>query len=84
VTVEDSFSMVHASGGVVESDTANMRSEPVIVAGMANAVLVKSPVDWLSLVEDYDRIRDLIERTIPGFDDFNQRIKEPGGFYLGN
>ncbi|KJY67298.1 FdhF/YdeP family oxidoreductase [Vibrio nigripulchritudo] len=84
VTVEDSFSMVHASGGVVESDTANMRSEPVIVAGMANAVLGKNPVDWLSLVEDYNRIRDLIERTIPGFDDFNQRIKEPGGFYLGN
>jgi anaerobic selenocysteine-containing dehydrogenase len=36
------------------------------------------------LVEDYDRIRDLIARTIPGFEDFNARVREPGGFYLYN
>ncbi|NVL45759.1 CbbBc protein, partial [Pseudomonas syringae pv. actinidiae] len=44
----------------------------------------KTPVDWLWLVEDYDRIRDLIADTIPGFKDFNERVKNPGGFYLGN
>ena len=29
-------------------------------------------------------IRTDIERTIPGFDNYNQRIREPGGFYLPN
>ncbi|MBV7262808.1 FdhF/YdeP family oxidoreductase [Photobacterium sp. WH24] len=84
VTVEDSFSMVHASGGVVESDTAEMRSEPAIIAGIAKATLGNHPVNWDWLIEDYDRIRDLIAKTIPGFTDMNQKLKQPGGFYLGN
>ncbi|MCM0148702.1 FdhF/YdeP family oxidoreductase [Photobacterium galatheae] len=84
VTVEDSFSMVHASGGVVESDTADMRSEPAIIAGIAQATLGNHPVDWDWLTEDYDRIRDLIADVIPGFSDMNQKLQQPGGFYLGN
>lgn len=84
VTVEDSFSMVHASQGVVESDIRQMRSEPAIIAGIAQATLGNSPVNWLELIKDYDHIRDLISQTIPGFSDMNQRLKAPGGFYLGN
>ncbi|GGB06232.1 FdhF/YdeP family oxidoreductase [Agarivorans gilvus] len=84
VTVEDSFSMVHASQGLVDESRHNMRSEPAIIAGMANAVLGASPVDWLAYIDNYDRIRDDIERTIPGFEHFNQRLQQPGGFYLGN
>ncbi|PKF60824.1 CbbBc protein [Psychromonas sp. psych-6C06] len=84
ITVEDSFSMVHASSGVVESDTAEMRSEPAIIAGIAQATLGKQPIDWHWVVEDYDRIRELIAKTIPGFSDMNEKIKQPGGFYLGN
>lgn len=84
VTVEDSFSMVHASGGVLEPLSDEMRSEPAIIAGIAAATLGDSPVPWLTLVENYDRIRDLIEDTIPGFNNFNTRLDNPGGFYLGN
>jgi anaerobic selenocysteine-containing dehydrogenase len=36
------------------------------------------------LVENYDRIRDLIAETIPGFENFNARVREPGGFHLYN
>ncbi|KQQ49223.1 CbbBc protein [Pseudomonas sp. Leaf127] len=84
VTVEDSFSMVHASNGQLQPLSKQMRSEPAILAGIANATLGKQPVDWLWLVEDYRRIRDLIADTLPGFKDFNERLKHPGGFYLGN
>ena len=84
VTVEDSFSMVHASGGVMEPLSEQQKSEPWIVAAMAEATLGKHPVDWMSLVEDYGRIRELIADTIPNFDNFNDKIKTPGGFYLGN
>jgi molybdopterin-dependent oxidoreductase alpha subunit len=84
VTVEDSFSMVHASNGQLKPLSRHMRSEPAILAGIANATLGKQPVDWLWLVEDYSRIRDLIADTIPAFKDFNEKIKHPGGFYLGS
>jgi molybdopterin-dependent oxidoreductase alpha subunit len=84
VTVEDSFSMVHASNGQLQPLSRQMRSEPAVVAGIAAATLGSTPVDWNWLVADYDRIRDLIADTIPGFTDFNKRLEHPGGFYLGN
>ncbi|WP_417760306.1 FdhF/YdeP family oxidoreductase [Shewanella sp.] len=85
ITVEDSFSMVHASSGRVDMREEQMRSEVAIIAGIAAATLgARNPVDWQAMVDNYDRIRDLIEQTIPGFEDFNQRLDLPGGFYLGN
>ncbi|MET1066823.1 MAG: FdhF/YdeP family oxidoreductase [Pseudomonas prosekii] len=84
VTVEDSFSMVHASNGQLQRLSNQMRSEPAIIAGIAAATLGSKPVDWNWLAADYSRIRDLIADTIPGFRDFNERVKNPGGFYLGN
>lgn len=84
VTVEDSFSMVHASNGQLQPLSRDMRSEPSIIAGIAAATLGAQPVDWNWLVGDYNRIRDLIADTIPGFKDFNQRLEHPGGFHLGN
>lgn len=82
ITVEDSMSMVHASAGKLAPASEHLRSEPAIVAGMARATLPGSQVPWLDLVADYDRIRDLIERTVPGFENYNARIRIPGGFRL--
>ncbi|WP_223462743.1 MULTISPECIES: FdhF/YdeP family oxidoreductase [unclassified Pseudomonas] len=84
VTVEDSFSMVHASNGQLQPLSNQMRSEPAILAGIAAATLGSHPVDWNWLVADYRRIRELIAETIPGFKGFNEKVKNPGGFYLGN
>ena len=33
---------------------------------------------------DPNTIRELIADCIPGFENFNQRLQHPGGFYLGN
>lgn len=82
VTVEDSMSMVHASAGKLTPASEHLRSEPAIVAGMAQATLSASKVAWADLIADYDKIRDLIEKTVPGFEDFNARIRVPGGFRL--
>ena len=49
---------------------------------MAQATLRETRVDWMTLVEDYDRIRNLIEQTIPGFENYNERIRIPGGFRM--
>ena len=82
ITVEDSMSMVHASAGKLAPASEFLLSEPAIVAGMARATLPGSRVPWLELVADYDKIRDLIEQTVPGFDDYNARIRVPGGFRM--
>jgi molybdopterin-dependent oxidoreductase alpha subunit len=85
VTMENTMGVVHASRGSLTPVADTLRSEPAIVAGVAKATLgEKTPVDWDALTADYDRIRDLIEKTIPGFDDYNRRVREPGGFYLPN
>ncbi|WP_291380470.1 MULTISPECIES: FdhF/YdeP family oxidoreductase [Achromobacter] len=82
VTVEDSMSMVHASRGKLAPASPHLRSEPAIIAGMAQATLRSSRVNWAHLIEDYDRIRDLIEKIYPDFRDYNARIRIPGGFRL--
>lgn len=84
VTVEDSMSMVHASSGSNPPASSHLLSEPMIVARLAQATLEKSTIDWLEFAGNYDRIRDRVADTIDGFADFNLRIREPGGFYLGN
>jgi molybdopterin-dependent oxidoreductase alpha subunit len=83
VTVEDSMSLVHRSQGVLVPASAQLRSEPAIVAAMGAALL--GPVlPWAELAGDYDRIRTLIAGVIPGFADFNQRVRTPRGFVLRN
>ncbi|WP_067701549.1 FdhF/YdeP family oxidoreductase [Erwinia sp. ErVv1] len=84
ITVEDSFSMVHASEGVGKPLADTQRSETWIVASIAQAVLGSEKVDWQALAGDYNLIRDHIAATIPGFDDFNAKCDIKGGFYLGN
>ncbi len=81
ITVEDSFSMVHASEGIGKPLAETQRSETAIVCGIADAVLGTQQLDWLELADDYSLIRDHIAATIPGFEDFNRRCDQPGGFY---
>ena len=85
VTVENSTGVVHQSQGGRQPASEALKSEPVIVAMLAEATLGdKSGVPWTSWSADYDLIRDEIARTIPGFEDYNKRVRNPGGFYLPN
>jgi molybdopterin-dependent oxidoreductase alpha subunit len=82
VTVEDSMCNVQASRGSNIPASLQLWSEPAIVAGIARATLPNSKVDWSGMVANYDRIRNAIEAVFPIFDDFNARIRRPGGFHL--
>jgi molybdopterin-dependent oxidoreductase alpha subunit len=85
VSVENSMGVVHSSQGVLNPPSEQLKSEPAIVAELAKATLGKnSKVDWDKMVSNYDYIRDGIEHTVPGFENYNQRVREPGGFYLPN
>jgi anaerobic selenocysteine-containing dehydrogenase len=77
--------VVHASRGVLPPASPLLLSEPAIVANLAKATLgERSTVPWDAFTANYDRIRDSIERVVPGFHDYNQRVRNPGGFYLPN
>ena len=87
VSVENSMGVVHASTGSAKPASKNLRSEPSIVSGIASALesLDKdSGIPWNQLSDDYGLIRDLIESTVPGFESYNDRIKQNAGFYLPN
>jgi molybdopterin-dependent oxidoreductase alpha subunit len=85
VTVENSMGVVHTSRGNLDPPSKHLMSEPAIIAHLATAVLgERSRLNWLSLVEDYDRIRDLIARIVPGCEDMTRKVRHRGGFYLPN
>ena len=87
VSVENSMGIVHRSEGHMNPSSSDLMSEPAIVAGIASALesrIEMSDLGWKYLVEDYDRIRDLIEQTIPGFKNYNSRVRNKSGFYLPN
>ncbi|SEG19590.1 oxidoreductase alpha (molybdopterin) subunit [Methylobacterium sp. 190mf] len=84
VTVEDSMSMVHGSGGINKPASKELRSEIAIIAGMAQATVGSAAIDWAGFAADYDRIREAIAATIPGFTGYNTRVRKPRGFMLRN
>ncbi|MBM9839737.1 formate dehydrogenase, partial [Rhodococcus hoagii] len=85
ITVEDSMSMVHASGGRNKPASEHLRSEVAIIAGMAKATLGdRTVVDWDGFAADYDLIREAIEAVFPIFQGYNARIRIPGGFHLNS
>jgi molybdopterin-dependent oxidoreductase alpha subunit len=84
ITVEDSMSMVHSSTGQNEPAANTLRSETAIVAAIAMASVGDKIVDWNTLAGNYGLIRKEISAVIPGFDDYNSRIKAGRGFHLEN
>lgn len=87
VSVENSMGIVHSSTGTFKPASEYLISEPAIVSGIGGALesrLERSGVPWKNLSEDYNLIRELIQNTIPGFENYNDRIKSESGFYLPN
>lgn len=82
VTVEDAMSMVHLSIGRKQPASAHLLSEPAIIAGMAKATLPDTRTPWDAYIADYDRIRDVMARVLPGFEGFNELVREPHGFRI--
>ncbi|MGW3472642.1 FdhF/YdeP family oxidoreductase [Saccharopolyspora sp. NPDC000995] len=85
VTVEDSMSEVHASRGRLEPASEVLLSEVAIISRLARRTLGDNPaIPWEEFEADYGTIRDRISRVVPGFEGFNARVAEPGGFALPN
>ena len=83
VTVEDSMSVVHSSRGRLAPGSDQLRSEVAIVTGLGHA-LFGDDIGWAQMGADYTVIRKHIERVVPGFHAFEERVAAPGGFTLPN
>ncbi|QIX61340.1 FdhF/YdeP family oxidoreductase [Hymenobacter sp. BT18] len=83
---ENSMGIVSQNKGVLVPLPGQMMSEVAILAGVAIATLGNRTniADWVAMTENYDVIRDHISRVIPGFENFNEKLRRPGGFYLPN
>ncbi|PWJ58309.1 molybdopterin-dependent oxidoreductase alpha subunit [Dyadobacter jejuensis] len=84
VSCENSMGVVQLSKGVLAPISDQLMSEPAIVCGIAKATLSKKTIDWNRYVEDYDVIREDIAKCITGFENYNEKVRLPGGFYLPN
>jgi molybdopterin-dependent oxidoreductase alpha subunit len=85
ITTENSMGVIQMSSGNLKPVSTQLKSEVAIVCELAISVLgEKFNLNWKNYQENYDLIRDAIEQTIPGFENYNKRVKIPGGFYLPN
>jgi molybdopterin-dependent oxidoreductase alpha subunit len=82
VTTENSMGVVQASRGNLAPRSTHLLSETQIVARMATATIGSKL--FAELASNYDLIRDRIARVVPGFEDYNAKVRKPGGFYLPN
>lgn len=84
-TTESTMLNVQVTHGILEPASEHLRSEPWIVGKLAQAVLGdKSKVDWQAMTENYDVMRDVIARCVKGCENYNEKVKRPGGFYMPN
>lgn len=85
VSTENSMGVVQSSKGVLDAVSKNLVNETQIVCRMAMATLGdRSVVDWQHYHDSYDAVRDAIEQCIPGFENYNVRVRQREGFYLPN
>ncbi len=85
VTCENSMGVIQSSKGVLHPVSEDLRSEPQIICELAQTLFrEKSDTPWAKYMQHYDHIRNDIEKVIPGFDNYNVRVRQPGGFYLPN
>ncbi|TFB52458.1 FdhF/YdeP family oxidoreductase [Cryobacterium tagatosivorans] len=85
VSVEDTVSAVHPSWGKIDPVAPGLLSEVAIISRLARAVLDdKVKVDWDGFEQNYDLIRDHISHVVDGCENYNQKIRQEGGFMLPN
>ena len=85
VSVEDTVCAVHPSWGSVEPVSHHLLSEPAILSRLGKALVGdKIRADWDGYEKNYDLIRDHISRVVGGCENYNERIRQEGGFILAN
>lgn len=85
VSTENSMGVVEWSKGVLKPISEHLLNETQIVCRLAKATLGdKSVVNWDRYANSYDAVRDDIAKCIKGFENYNEKVRQKGGFYLPN
>ncbi|MBO9611410.1 MAG: FdhF/YdeP family oxidoreductase [Dyadobacter sp.] len=85
VSTENAMGVVEWSRGMLTPVSDQLMNETQIVCNLAKETLAdRSVVEWDRYSGSYDAVRDDIERCIEGFEDYNERVVQRGGFYLPN
>lgn len=81
VSVEASDSKVSASFPKRRANRdLDLHSEVQIICNIGERTF--GDAFWRPMMDNYDVIRDHIANVIPGFENYNERLKRPGGFML--
>ena len=84
LTMESSTGKVRQSKGLLKPASEHIKSEPEIIGMMANTYFNGNhSLPWAELAHDYEAIRELIDKTVKGFQDTSKRSKGHG-YYLPN
>lgn len=82
ISTEDAMSSVMLSLGSRKPASPHLLSEPEIIARIARVTMPESATPWEWYVGDYDRIRDTMAKVLPGFEGFNQLVRQHYGFRI--
>jgi molybdopterin-dependent oxidoreductase alpha subunit len=84
LTMEDSMGRVRQSKGLLKPASLQIKSEPELIAEMAHTYFKGNhPVNWSAMGENYELIRESIDKVAKGFSDTEKRSKGIG-YYLPN
>lgn len=85
ITTENAMGVIQDSKGMLDPVSEHLLNENQIICRLAMATLgSRSVIDWMKYHESYDEVRNDIEKCIPGFENYNVRARQKGGFYLPN
>lgn len=83
-TVENSMGQVRQSKGLLKPASGQLLSEPEIIGRLGDAVFGDShPVPWKKMGQDYELIREKIDKVAKGFKNTSERSRG-SGYYLPN
>ena len=78
--------VVHVSSGHNVRSTMAIKPEPTIISSIGTKFqeLRGGSIPWRNLDREFDKIRDSIERVVPGFEAYNTELDQESGFELPN
>ncbi|MFB8385686.1 FdhF/YdeP family oxidoreductase [Microbacterium sp. NPDC055910] len=84
VTSEDTVCRINMSHGELAPVSDDVRSDVWILCELGKRLFAESRpgIPWGDFQRDYARIRGSISRVVPGFDDFDERIRKDLTFVL--
>lgn len=85
ISTENSMGVVEWSRGILKPVSEQLMNETQIACRVAMATIGnRTVVNWQRYHDSYAAVRDDIEKVIPGFENYNERVVQKGGFYLPN